>query len=123
MYSDVVGGPADEEDEDGGLGDDVCGTERPGRDSRIRIGRWKASVSAKQRNRKKRYCRIIGWVVRKAEKGILVVSEDVESRREEVPEAVLFEFRLDEGVVERGSAEESVFEDGAVAFSMRAHVR
>lgn len=40
------------------------------RESNVLMGRWKAAVSRKQRARKKRYCKMIGWEERKALKGV-----------------------------------------------------
>jgi len=77
---------------------------------RMRIGRWKAAVSAKQRARKKRYCSIIGWEARKGEAGVgdwVVVLWFVGVC------VVLLIAACDDGVDEVGE----------IAFSMRAQVR
>jgi len=77
----------------------------------VRIGRWKAAVSLKQRKRKKRYCRIMGCAARKAETGVdgaMVLT------------VVFAMVAMDCG---NGGEEAVVVVVGVVAFSMRAQVR
>ena len=93
-----------------------------GTDSRNRMGRWKASVSAKQRKRKKRYCRMMGWVVRKFEKGVVELFVG-SARRAEEPEAVSLEVRFVDALERSGKGAEFVVEEAPVAFSIRAQVR
>jgi len=75
---------------------------------RERIGKWNAAVSAKQRARKKRYCRIMGCVARNGETGAGSV-------------VVLVWVVLECGV--RIGEEDVVGSGDVVAFSMRAQVR
>ena len=85
------------------------------RDTRVRIGRWKETVSSVQRARKKMYCSKIGWVARKL--GVVPAVAD-EFRPDAVPLARLLGLGGNGGGGESGRAGE----DG-VAFSMRAQVR
>lgn len=97
------------------------------------MGKWKAAVSVKQRVRKKRYWRMMGWVARKVEKGGLL---DWPGRgwgldwwaegetRLELPEVVLLDVKL-RGAGDKGGVSDCARDDGdgEVAFSIRAHVR
>ena len=88
-------------------------------ESRVRIGRWKETVSSVQSARKKRYCSNIGWEARKLGDGEAESKTVWEVFRAEVVVLVrLFGLGGNGGGGESGSAGE----DG-VAFSIRAHVR
>ncbi len=83
------------------------------RERRVRMGRWKARVSAVQRRRKKRYCRRTGWVARKFVMPTLLLPDEVKDEFEDV-----VELSWVPGIGGKGGSGRP-----GVAFSMRAHVR
>lgn len=83
------------------------------RERRVRMGRWKARVSAVQRRRKKRYCRRTGWVARKFVMPTLLLPDEVKDEFEDV-----VELSRVPGIGGKGGSGRP-----GVAFSMRAHVR
>ena len=91
-------------------------------DSRVRIGRWKETVSSVQRARKKKYCSRIGWVASHVcPRASAVWRESVALKTDAVPLVRLS--MLDEKEGDGGGGiGGSAGEDG-VAFSIRAQVR